>query len=111
MSQIEASYDQFQSSLRQMAKNVDSNLLMKIMYLERKLPDVAPHVELEIYLRKGVDIRRKENMIKAKYGFPTSMLGDHGIIAVGQMDVEIISAISQDKDVENISGKATPASY
>ena len=111
MSQIEAHYDQFQSSLKQMVKNVDVNLMMKIMYLERKLPDAPPHVELEIYLKKGVDIKRKEDMIKAKYGFPTSMLGDHGVIAVGQMSMDMVSAISQDKDIESISGKATPDSY
>ncbi|MCA9811684.1 MAG: hypothetical protein KC483_02345 [Nitrosarchaeum sp.] len=111
MSQIEAHYDQFQSSLKQIVKNVDVDLMMKIMYLERKLPDAPPHVELEIYLKQGQNPKRKEEALKSKYGFPTSLLGDHGVIAVGQMSMDMIAEISQDADIEHISGKATPASY
>ena len=36
---VEAQYDQFLSILNQTMNNVDSNLLVKMMYLERKLPD------------------------------------------------------------------------
>ena len=45
---IEAQYDQFISILNQTMNNVDSNLLVKMMYLERKLPDVFPKVELNL---------------------------------------------------------------
>jgi len=37
MSQIEVQYDEFVSTIAQTLSNVDVNLLMKIMYLERKL--------------------------------------------------------------------------
>ena len=111
MSLVEAQYDQFQASLRELVKNVDVNLMMKIMYLERTLPDVAPRVELEIYYKQGIDLKNKENILKEKYGFPTSMLGTHGVFAVGQMSMELVVSVAQDQDIEQISGKATPASY
>ena len=39
---VEAQYDKFISGLNQTMNNVDSDLLVKIMYLERILPDIAP---------------------------------------------------------------------
>ena len=111
MSQIEAKYDSFRNSLRETLRNVDIDLMLKIMYLERKLPDVPPHVELEIYLKPGVDLKNKENALKAKYGFPTTLLGSHGVLAVSQMSMDLVASIAQDSDIEKISGKATPASY
>ncbi len=40
MSQVEIQYDEFLSSIGQTIVNVDVNLMVKIMYLERRLPDV-----------------------------------------------------------------------
>ena len=110
MSQIEAQYNEFTHSLTQTLSNVDVNLLIKIMYLERKLPDAPPMVELTIDYSSGTNIPNKQEAIRAKYGFPMNA-GEHGLTLVGRMTVPLIEEISKDRDVKFISGKATPASY
>ena len=110
MSQIEMQYDEFLSSVEKIISNVDVNLLMKIMYLERRLIDVAPRVELHIEYKSSVDPMKKQEEMRAKYGFPTQT-SLHGLTAVGQMTINMIEDIFKDKDVRFISGNATPASY
>jgi len=110
MSQVEAHYDNFQSLLQDMIKNVDVNLMLKIMYLERKLPDAPPRVDLDIEFKSGTNLKNKDNQLKAKYGFPSSV-GEHGISIIGKMNMSLVEAIASDPDVVKISGRATPASY
>ena len=111
MSQIETQYDMFLTSMKETVKNVDVNLMLKVMYLERKLPGVLPHVELELKLKPGINRVKKEAYIRSKYGFQTSSLGEHDLFAVGQMNMELVAEIAKDSDIEKISGIATPASY
>ena len=110
MSQIETQYDEFLSSVGKVISNVDVNLLVKIMYLERRLTDVAPRVELHVEYKSNVDPMKKQEEMRAKYGYPTQT-SLHGLTAVGQMTISIIEDISNDEDVKFISGNATPASY
>ena len=110
MSQIEAQYNEFTNAITQAISNVDVDLLVKMMYLERKLPDAPPKVELTIDYNSGTNIQNKEGAIRAKYGFPMNV-GEHGITLVGQMTVPLIEELSKDRDIKFISGKATPASY
>lgn len=110
MSQIEMQYDEFLSSVGKTISNVDVNLLVKIMYLERRLTDVAPRVELHIQYKSSVDPMKKQEEMRAKYGFPTQT-SLHELTVVGQMTINMIEDISKDKDVRFISGNATPASY
>ena len=107
---IEAQYDQFISILNQTMNNVDSNLLVKMMYLERKLPDVSPKVELTLEYKPNVDTERKKEIIRSRFGFPNQTT-DHGVMVVGQMNTDIVEKFSQDPDIEYISGNATPSSY
>lgn len=111
MSQIETQYDMFLTSLSETIKNVDVNLMLKILYLERVLPDAAPHVELEIKLKSGINRAKKERYVRTKYGFQTSSLGEHGLFAVGQMSMDLVAELANDSDIEKIAGMATPASY
>ena len=110
MSKVEVQYDEFLSSIGQTISNVDVNLLVKIMYLERRLTDVPPRVELHMEYKSKVDPMRKQEEIRAKHGFSTQT-SIHGLTAVGQMNVDLIEEISKDPDIEHISGTATPASY
>ncbi len=110
MSQVEIQYDEFLSSISKTIPNTDVNLLVKIMYLERKLPDVPPRVELHVEYKSGIDPMRKQEMIRAKYGFPTHT-SLQGLTAVGQMNIDIIEEIAKDSNVEHISGTVNPASY
>ena len=110
MSQAEIQYDQFLSSLGKEIPNTDVNLLVKIMYLERRLPDVSPRVELHIEYKSNIDPIKKQEKIRAKYGFPIQP-SLHGLTAIGQMSINTIEDISKDEDIKHISGNATPASY
>ena len=110
MSQVEIQYDQFLTSIGKTITNIDVNLLVKIMYLERRLPDVNPRVELHIDYKSGVDPLKKQEKIRAKYGFPIQP-SLHGLTAIGQMNIDMIEEISADQDIKHISGNATPASY
>ena len=107
---VEAQYDQFISILNQTMKNVDPDLLVKMMYLERKLPDTHPKVELNIHYKPNVDSERKKEIIRNRFGFPNQS-NDHGVNVVGKMDTSIVEQFSQDSDVEYITGIATPSSY
>ena len=107
---VETQYNECLSSISKLIENVDVNLMMKIMYLERKLPDVAPKVELHIDYKSGVDPMKKQEQIRAKYGFSTQT-SEHGLTAEGRMNINLVEEISKDQDIEHISGNATPASY
>ena len=67
MSQVEVQYDQFLSSISKEMPNIDVNLLVKIMYLERRLPDVAPRVDLHIEYKSSVDPIKKQEKIRVFY--------------------------------------------
>ncbi len=110
MSQVKIQYDEFLSSISQTVGNVDVNLMIKIMYLEKKLPDVSPKVELNIEYKSGIDPINKQEKIRKKYGFLTQTRMN-GLFAVGQISIDMIEEISKDEDIEHISGTATPASY
>ena len=110
MSQVEMQYDEFLSSIGQKIPNADVNLLVKIMYLERKLTDAYPKVDLHIEYKANIDPTKKQELIRSKYGFPTQRTIS-GLTAVGRMNVDIIEEISKDSDIQHISGTATPASY
>jgi len=85
--------------------------MLKIMYLKRKLPSVSSHVELELKLKPGINRVKKDAYVRSKYGFQTSSLGEHGLFAVGQMNMDLVAEITKNSDIEKISGVATPASY
>ena len=110
MSQVEIEYDQFLSSIGQQIAKTDVNLLVKVMYLERKLPDVSPKVDLHMEFKPNVEPLKKQDQYRAKFGFPTQTT-DHGLTVSAQMNVDMIERISKDPDIEHISGTATPASY
>ncbi|HIE46999.1 MAG: hypothetical protein ABGW49_00285 [Nitrosopumilus sp.] len=107
---IEAQYDQFISTINQSMVKVDPNLAVKIMYLERKFPDVAPRVELDIEYNDGVDLERKQEIVRFRYGFQIQQR-KHGFVAVGRISVGVIEEFSKDMDVKYITGNATPSSY
>ena len=110
MSQVEVEYDQFLSSIGQQISKTDVNLLVKVMYLERKLPDVAPKVDLHMEFKPNVEPLKKQDQYRAKFGFPTQTT-DHGLTVSAQMNVDMIERISKDPDIDHITGNATPASY
>ena len=75
--------------------------------------DVTNQNQIPEKYQKQITINKvkKEAHIRSKYGFQTSSLGEHGLFAVGQMNMVLVAEIANDSDIEKISGVATPASY
>jgi hypothetical protein len=111
MSTIEQSFDQYKAVLSDMFQNkVDPDLAMKIMYLERKLPDAEPKVELDIEVNPRADASEMAYQINSKFGFQASAHKNH-LTVVGRTNVDKLAKLAAHPDIKWISGLATPASF
>ena len=111
MSSAETAYDDFLSNLGKILPKVDAELVLRVMYYERKMPDVHPSVELEIHYKSRANVERKRNEIMSRYSFGVALHGKNGILVRGNMNTGIIQKISNDPEVEGITGTASIASY
>lgn len=111
MSTIEASFDDYKAQLTKMLYDkVDADLAIKIMYLERKLPDAEPKVELEVEAKNDIIASKLKDEIAMKFGYQTSSHKNY-ITAVGRTNIERLGKLAAHPDIEWITGTATPASY
>jgi hypothetical protein len=111
MSTIETSFDEYKAHLTNMLNNkVDPDLAIKIMYLERKLPDIEPKVELDLRVKNDIVATNLKNKIDVKFGYLVSCHKNH-ISVVGRASMEKLAKLASHPDIEWISGSATPASY
>src|SRR5437667_12295570 len=108
---IEEQYDQILEEINNKIPKVDPELVMQAMYYERKFTDVEPQADLHIQYREGIDLDQKKNILSAKYGFMIGKEPHNTLRAVGLMTLGTIYNISADKDIEDISGAVTCASY
>ena len=110
---LEGMYSDFMGDVSQLFPKTDSNLLVNVMALERKFPDMMPHVHLEIVFNEGVDIELPKYEITEKYHVQAAVhRWDKNILVVtGMMNVDIIAEIADHKTVEKISGTANAAFY
>ena len=110
---LEGMYSDFMGDVSQLFPKTDSNLLVNVMALERKFPDMMPHVHLEIVFNEGVDINVPKYEITEKYHVQAAVhRWDKNILVVtGMMNVDIIAEIADHKTVEKISGTANAAFY
>ena len=110
---LEGMYSDFMGDVSQLFPKTDSNLLVNVMALERKFPDMMPHVHLEIVFNEGVDINVPKYEITEKYHVQAGVhRWDKNILVVtGMMNVDIIAEIADHKTVEKISGTANAAFY
>jgi|OM-RGC.v1.026631318 hypothetical protein len=110
---LEVMYSDFMGDVSQLFPKTDSNLLVNVMALERKFPDMMPHVHLEIVFNEGVDINVPKYEITEKYHVQAAVhRWDKNILVVtGMMNVDIIAEIADHKTVEKISGTANAAFY
>ena len=106
-------YSDFMGDVSQLFPKTDSNLLVNVMALERKFPDMMPHVHLEIIFNEGVDVNVPKYEITEKYHVQAAVhRWDKNILVVtGMMNVDIIAEIADHKTVEKISGTANAAFY
>ncbi|MBO49108.1 MAG: hypothetical protein CL686_03200 [Candidatus Nitrosopelagicus sp.] len=110
---LEGMYNAFMGDVSQLFPKTDSNLLLNVMALERKFPDMMPHVHLEVVFNEGVDINVPKYEITEKYHVQAAVhRWDKNILVVtGMMNVGIIAEIADHKTVEKISGTANAAFY
>ena len=89
------------------------NLLLNVMALERKFPDMKPHVHLEIIFPKDTNLELPKYEITEKYHVQAAIhRWDKNILVVtGMMSVDTIAEIADHKTVEKISGTANAAFY
>ena len=111
MSSVETAYDDFRSNLGKILPKVDIELLLQVMYYERKMPDVFPSVGLEIHYKSRANVERKRDEIISRYSFQVALHGKNGILVRGNMNTGMIQEISNDPQVERITGTASIASY
>ena len=110
---LEGMYNTFMGEVSQLFPKTDSNLLLNVMALERKFPDMMPHVHLEIIFNKGTDVELPKYEITEKYHVQAAVhRWDKNILVVtGMMNVDTIAEIADHKTVEKISGTANAAFY
>ena len=110
---LEGMYNTFMGEVSQLFPKTDSNLLLNVMALERKFPDMKQHVHLEIIFNKGTDVELPKYEITEKYHVQAAVhRWDKNILVVtGMMNVDTIAEIADHKTVEKISGTANAAFY
>ena len=110
---LEGMYTTFMGDVSQLFPTTASTLLLSVMALERKFPDMMPHVHLEIIFNKGTDVELPKYEITEKYHVQAAVhRWDKNILGVtGMMNVDIIAEIADHKTVEKISGTANAALY
>ena len=110
---LEGMYNTFMGDVSQLFPKTDSNLLLNVMALERKFPDMMPHVHLEIIFKQGTDVELPTYEITEKYHVQAAVhRWDKNILVVtGMMNVDTIAEIADHKTVEKISGTANAAFY
>lgn len=111
MSNAEVIYSGFLANLDKALGKIDMELALKVMLYERKMPDVAPAVELEIHYLSGTNTQRKISEIRDKYGFEVASYEENVVLAKGNMDMSLLQTLSQDPQIERLTGFATVASY
>ena len=110
---LEGMYNAFMQDVSKLFPKTDSNLLLNVMALERKFPDMKPHVHLEIIFPKDTNLELPKYEITEKYHVQAAIhRWDKNILVVtGMMSVDTIAEIADHKTVEKISGTANAAFY
>ena len=110
---IEAKYEQFLSELKDIASPVDPNFAMRLMYLERKMAKsiqskVKPHVALTVKFRAGINRDAKISNLRNEGWMVENIDEPDTILVMGNMDMNRVADISNDPDIDKITGKASP---
>ena len=109
MMSIESSFDEYKAQLSKMLHDkVDPYLALRIMYLERRLPEFPPKVELDIKARDFNTASDLKELMRIEYGYEVARDKDH-VTAVGFTNMEKLEKISALSDIEWITGSASPA--
>jgi hypothetical protein len=108
--EIEVSYNEYHNQLKHKLPNVDPDLLLKIMYLERKFPDVEPKADIVITFSDEKDMKMRAYKIQEIFGL-SAAVHKNSLIASGRLNVENLFKLASNPNISYIEGNATPASY
>ncbi len=110
---LEGMYNAFMQDVSKLFPKTDSNLLLNVMALERKFPDMMPHVHLEVIFPKGTNVDLPKYEITEKYHVQaaTHRWDKNILVVTGMMNVDTIAEIADHKTVIKISGTANAAFY
>ncbi len=120
MSEIEKQYDGFIAEFEKNLGKVDLSLALKTLYLQKKLPDVTPKVELYVCYRPGTDLEKKRIELDKKFACLSSTFftekskvpNCERILKVECLtDLKTIFEVSKDEDIDSITGEASLGSY
>ena len=81
MQQIEKQYDEFVTEFGKKLGKVDVSFALQTMYLQTKIPDSSPKVELQVCYTPGTDLEKNNLVTKvgSNYGvtyFPSVLFED-----------------------------------
>jgi len=120
MQQIEKQYEEFVTEFGKKLDKVDVSFALQTMYLQRKIPDSTPKVELQVCYRPGTDLEKKQveldnyfSCLSTTYFRKQSGAPDcENTLGVECLtDLDTVYKISQDPDIISIHGKASLGSY
>lgn len=109
-SNAEAEIDKFLARLEKILPNIDTRLILNVMYYERSMRDAHPSAELEIHYKGGTNMEGKLEEMRSRFGM-ASLHGQNGVFVKARMNLATIEEISKDPAVEEIGGIASIASY
>lgn len=109
--EIESMYDYVLENISSKLQKIDPGLAMRVMEYERKFSDVAPAVNLHVHYKAGTDSEKKLDQLRSRYGYCMAKEGKSSLLAQGNMSLKTIEAISNDPEVETVTGSASIASY
>ena len=110
---LEGMYNVFMQDVSKLFPKTDSNLLLSVMALERKFPDMMPHVHLEVIFPEGTNVDLPKYEITEKYHVQaaTHRWDKNILVVTGMMNVDTNAEIADHKPVIKISGTANAAFY
>lgn len=109
MMSIESSFDEYREQLSKMLHDkVDPFLALRIMYLERRLPEYPPKLELDVKVRDFNTAASLKESIREKFGFEVGRHKDH-LSVVGLANIEKLEKLAATPNIEWITGSASPA--
>ncbi len=109
--EIESLYDGFLATISSKLQKIDPELVMKVMEYERKFGEVEPAVNLHVHYKNGINNDKKSDELRSKYGYCIALEGKSSLVAQGNMSLNTIEEISNDPDIESVTGFASIASY
>lgn len=120
MSEIDTKYDSFIENFQKELGKIDVDLALRTLYLERRIDQGKPKVELYVCYNDNVDVDKKKNELGEH--FPclstTSFSQNSGIANCERVvkvecltDLKTIHKLAQDDDIEHIHGSASLGSF